>query len=88
MVPSFSLSPTYRRAIKEVRKVVNLNWIKNQACSLSQNIYVITNPFITKNYLLEMIRKIIFSNYISEFIHQVAINFQVQKDLVEEVFLI
>ena len=54
--------------------MVNLDWINNQACSLSQNIYVITKLFITKNYLLEMIRKIIFTNYVSEFIHQVAIN--------------
>ena len=35
--------PTYRRAFKEVRKAVNLDWINNQACSLSQNIYVLTN---------------------------------------------
>ena len=31
-----------RRAVKEVSKVVDLDWIDNQACSLSQNIYVIT----------------------------------------------
>ena len=45
--PSYSLrwyrhsvwSPTYRRAIKEVSKAVNLDWINNQGCSLSQNIY-------------------------------------------------
>ena len=57
--PSYSLgwhrhsvwSPTYRRAIKEVSKVVNLGWINNQASRLSQNIYVITNLFITNNYL-------------------------------------
>ena len=52
-------SPTYRRAIKEVSKAVNLDWINNQACRLSQNIYLITNLFITNNYLFEMIRKII-----------------------------
>ena len=41
---------------------------------LSHNIYVITNLFITNNnYLFVMIRKIIFTNYFSEFIHQVAI---------------
>ena len=76
MVPSFSLMPDIRRAIKEVSKVVNLDWINNQARSLSQNIYVITNLFITNNYLLEMIRKIIFTNYFSEFIHQVVIKFR------------
>ena len=56
-------SPTYRRAIKGVSKAVTLDWINNQACRLSPNIYVITNLFITNNYLFEMIRKIIFTNY-------------------------
>ena len=86
MVPSFSPKPTYRRAIKEVSKAVNLYWINNQACRLSQNIYVITNLFITNNYLFEMIRKIIFTNYFSEFIHQVPIKIQVLKGLPEEAF--
>ena len=86
MVPSFSLSRTYRRAIKEVSKVVNLDWMNNQACSLSQNIYVITNIFITNNYLLEMIRKIISTNYFSEFIHQVAIKFRFRKTLQKKFF--
>ena len=36
MVPSFCLSPAYRRAIKEVSKAVNLDWINNQACRLSK----------------------------------------------------
>ena len=36
-------SPTYRHAILEVSKAVNLDGINNQARSLSQNIYVITN---------------------------------------------
>ena len=35
-----------------------------------------------------MIRKIIFTNFFSEFIHQVPKIIQVQKDLAEEVFLI
>ena len=43
-------------------------WINNQACSLSPNIYVTTSLFITCNDLFEMIRKIIFTNYFSEFI--------------------
>ena len=76
MVPSFSLKSDLRRAIKEVSKALNLDWINNQACRLSHNIYVITNLFITNNYLFEMIRKIIFTNYFSEFIHQVAIKFR------------
>ena len=37
----------YCRAIKEVSIAVNLAWINSQACRLSQNIYVITNLFIT-----------------------------------------
>ena len=44
---------------------VNLDWINNQACRLSQDLYIITNLFITNNYLFEMIRKIIFTNYFS-----------------------
>ena len=38
--------PSYRRAIKEVSKVVNLDWVNNQACSLSLNIYVIKVLYI------------------------------------------
>ena len=50
-------SIVYRRTIKEESKVVNLNWINNQACRLSQNIYVISNLFKTNNYLFEVLRK-------------------------------
>ena len=57
---------TYRRAIKEVSKAVNLYRINNQACRLSQKIYVITNLFIKNTNLFEIIRKsflpIIFLN--------------------------
>ena len=73
MVPSFNLRPDLPRAIKEVSKAANLDWNYNQACSLSQSIYIITNLFITKNYRFEMIRKIIFTNYFSEFIHQIKV---------------
>ena len=69
-----------------LRDPANLDWINNQACSLSQNIYVITNVFITNNYLLEMIRKIIFTNYFSEFRHQVAIKFRFRKALQKKCF--
>ena len=84
MVPSFSL--TYRRAIKEVSKAVNLDWSNNQACRLSQNIYVMANLFITNNYLFEMIRKINFTNYFSEFIHQMVIKFRFWKALQKKCF--
>ena len=79
-------SSTYRRAIKEVSKPVNLDWINNQVCNLSQNIYVIANIFITNNFLFEMIRNIIFTNYFSEFIHQVAIKFRFWKALLKKCF--
>ena len=79
-------SPTYRHAIKEVSKAVNLDWINNQTCSLSQNIYVITNLFITNNYVFEMKRKIIFTNYFSEFIHQVPIKFRFWKAMQKKCF--
>ena len=49
-------------------------------------IYVITNLFITNNYLLEMMRKIIFTNYFSDFIHQVAIKFRFRKTLQKKCF--
>ena len=54
MEPHSVRSPTYRRAIKELSKAVHLDWINNQACRLSQNIYVITDLFITNNYLFEI----------------------------------
>ena len=47
-----------------------------------------TNFFIKNNYLIEMIRRIIITNYFSEFIHQSRHKIQVQKGLAEEVFLI
>ena len=86
MVPSFSLRPDLLSSNQRVSEVVNLDWINNQACSSSQNIYVITNLFIKNNYLLEMIRKIIFTNYFSEFIHQVAIKFRFRKSLQKKCF--
>ena len=49
MVPSFSLRPDLPSCKKEVSKAVNLDWINNQACSLSQNIYVITDVIIAES---------------------------------------
>ena len=79
-------SPTYRRAIKEVSKAVNFDWINNQTCRMSQNIYIITNLLLTNNYLSEMIGKIIFTNYFSECIYQVAIKFRFWKALQKKCF--
>ena len=76
-LPSTIAPPDHPRAIKEISKAVNLDWINNQACRLSHNINVITNLFMTNNYHFEMIRKIIFTDYFSEFIHLVAIKFRI-----------
>ena len=43
--------------------MVNLDWINNQACSLSQNNDVITSLFYIEQLSFEMIRKIIFTDY-------------------------
>ena len=40
--PSLSLSPDPRRAIKEVCKVINRDWVNHQASSLSHNIHVVS----------------------------------------------
>ena len=72
--------------MQEVSKVVNLDWINHKACSLLQNIYVITDLFITNNHFLEMIRKIIFTNYFSEFIRKIAIKFRFRKTLQKKCF--
>ena len=78
---------TYRdQRSRCVSKVVNLDWNNNQAYSLSQNIYVITKSFITSKYLLEMIRKIIVTNYFSGFIRQSAIKFRFRKTLQKKFF--
>ena len=75
MVLSFSLKPDLPSCNLRGKQAVNLALINNQACRVLPNIYVITNLFITNNYLFVMIRKIILINYFSEFKHQVAIEF-------------
>ena len=47
MVPSFSLKPDLRRAMKEVSKAVNLDWISNQTCRPSKS-----ESFYKNNYNL------------------------------------
>ena len=47
--PFFGLRPDLPCAIKEVSKVVNLDWINNHACRLTQNIYVFTSIQRVKN---------------------------------------
>ena len=75
----FSLSPDYLRVIKAVSKAVNLDWINNQACSLSQNIYVITHLFYNEQLSFWNDEENHFTDYFSEFIHQVAIKFRFRK---------
>ena len=41
----------------------------------------ITNCFITNNYVFELIRKIIFTNYFSDFIHKATVIFRFRKAL-------
>ena len=60
--------------------------MNSQACRLSKNIYVITNLIIMNNWLVEMMRKIMFANYFPEFIHQVAIKFRFWKALQKKCF--
>ena len=50
-------------AIKEVSKVVNLDWLNKQASSMLQKHPCYNQSFIMNNYLFEMIRKIVFTNY-------------------------
>ena len=44
------------------------------------------NLFITNNYLFEIMRKPIFTKYLSEFIHQVAIKIRFRKALQKKCF--
>ena len=37
------LCPTHCRSVVKVSTAINLNWINQQACRLSQNLYIITN---------------------------------------------
>ena len=51
MVPSLSLRSDPPSCNRRVNKVVNPDWVNHQVCRLSQNIYIITNHFIS-NYCL------------------------------------
>ena len=79
-------SPTHRRAIKEESKVANRDWVDYQACSLLQYINVIANLFIMGNYFNELRWKIIRTNNLLQFIHQVTIEIRFRKCLAQERF--
>ena len=66
---TFLLILTRRRATKERSKVINRDWIKYYACSLSYYINVVPNLNISKNDFMKLSAKIIASIYfLSEFI--------------------
>ena len=48
-----------QRAIKEGSKVVNRDWVNHQACSLSQNIHVVSHFLLRIIIFSKLIRKII-----------------------------
>ena len=79
------LHRAHRRAIEEVSKTVNLDWVKHQACRLSPYICIITYLFISNYYLLKDLGKS-FYRFFSDFIHQVAIKFKFQKALLSKGF--
>ena len=79
-------SPTHRRAIKEESKIANRDWVDHQACSLLQYINVIANRSIMGNYFNELRWKIIISNNLFQFIHQVTIEFMFRRSLVQEIW--
>ena len=81
MVPTFNRRPFYSRAIKKVSKVVNLHWSNNEACSLSQNVYVDIQSYYNEQLSFSNDMKIIFINYFSEFIHKISIKFRFRKAL-------
>ena len=59
---------TRRHAVKEGSKVINRDWFNSHACSMSYNIYVVPNQFISKNDFTKLGTELIASIYLSEFI--------------------
>ena len=64
--------------VKEVGKVVNLDWINNQACSLSLNICY-NKYFYNEQLSSSNDKENHIYQYFSEFVHQVAIKFRFRK---------
>ena len=57
------LGRSHRRAIKESSKVVNRDWVNNQAYGLSHKINAVSGSFISNGYFPKLIRKIIPINH-------------------------
>ena len=49
----YPASRLHRRAIKEVCRVVNRDWVNHQACSLLHNIHVESDSFVTNEFALK-----------------------------------
>ena len=58
-----------QRAIKEGSKVVNRDWVNHQACSLSQNIHVVSHFLWRIIIFSKLIRKIIPTKKKKKFVH-------------------
>ena len=68
MTEPYVWGPTHRRAIKEVCKAVNRDWLNHQSCSLSHNIHVVIVVFVTNTCFPQLIRKIISTNNFLNFL--------------------
>ena len=73
-----------QRTTKEGSKVINRDWVNYHACSLSYDIYVVSNLYISKNDFTKLSAKIIASIYFSEFNILSHHKIQVPKGLVAE----
>ena len=84
--PSFSL--THRLAIKEKRKVINHNCVNSHACTLSQNIHIVTYHFVASDNLFKLYQKLSFAGNLPEFIDQVTIKFRFEQTFLQKCFQI
>ena len=66
--------------------MANRDRVDHQACSLLQYFNVIANLFIKGYYLNELRGKMIRSNNLFQFIHQVTIEIRFGKSLAQERF--
>ena len=62
--------------MKELCKAINSDWVNHQACSLSHNIHVVSDSFVTNDYIPKMIRQISSINNFLKFVHLVAIKYK------------
>ena len=72
--------------LKRAATVVNRDQVNDQGCGQSHSIYVVSDSFITNGYFPKLIRKIIPSSNVSEFIHQFPIKFKLRQALFKSRF--